>query len=59
MDLNLDELTGAARLSGRIDTLIELRKWLEEKIKAADEENEKRRKGIYEHDVRTTSDAAH
>jgi hypothetical protein len=53
----MDELIAAARLGGRIDTLIELKNWLNQKIKDADQENETRRKEIYEHDVRTASNA--
>ena len=48
-DKSLDELMAAARLGGRIDTLIELKNWLDAKIKDADKENESRRKEIYEH----------
>lgn len=55
----MDDLIGAAKLGGRLDLLVELKAWIEQKIKAADEENERRRKGIHsEHDIRTTSDAA-
>jgi hypothetical protein len=56
-DTSMDELIAAARLGGRIDTLIELKNWLNQKIKDADQENETRRKEIYEHDIRTASDA--
>lgn len=33
----LDDLIASARLSGRIDLLMELRAWLDEKAKAAEE----------------------
>lgn len=58
-DTSMEELVAAARLGGRLDVLIELKNWLSQKIAAADEENEMRRKEIYEHDIRTASDAAH
>lgn len=58
-DTSMEELVAAARLGGRLDMLIELKNWLSQKIAAADEENEMRRKEIYEHDIRTASDAAH
>ena len=60
MSTSMDELIAVARLGGRLDTLIELKAWLDQKIKDADKENETRRKEIYERDNnRTTSNAAH
>lgn len=38
---NLDTLIAATRLGGRIDLLMELREWLDEKIADAKRENER------------------
>lgn len=43
IELNLDELTTAAQLTGRIDLLMEMREWLDEKIAAAERANEQLR----------------
>lgn len=59
MSTSMDELIAVARLGGRVDTLIESKAWLEQKIKDADAENEARRKETYGHDsIRTTSNAS-
>jgi hypothetical protein len=43
---SLDELTTSARLSGRIDLLMELREWLDDKMEAADKANDQLRENL-------------
>lgn len=45
-ETKLEELTVSARLSGRIDVLMEMRDWLDEKITAAEKANDQLRENL-------------
>lgn len=60
MSTQMDELIASAKLGGRIDLLIELRRWLDQQLTAADKENERLRKATSDElNVRTASTATH
>lgn len=46
MTTQLDELITSARLTGRIDLLMEMREWLNEKIDEAEKANEQLRENL-------------
>lgn len=46
LEKSLDGVIEAARLGGRVDTLLELHRWVEAKIAAANKENEVKRKEL-------------